>query len=377
MRILLVTNYQPPHMGGIEFAGEALKACWERDGHPVTWLSTDLPRGARPETPDNLRVHALNQAEDWLQINTPMVSPLAYPRIRRAIRNHDVVNVHSLAPGLAMLVLRMAQRMGKPVVATQHVGVIPLRWSWLSHLQEHVIVRNARLAVAKGAPLTFVGAAVRDWFLTHAGLRPDQTCMTPAGIDPSAYHFVDDTERPALRTKWKLAGGKLNVLFVGRFYDKKGLPLIREVAAAHPEIQFTLVGSGPIKPESWNRPNVRLVGFVSTADLRELYGAHDLFIMPSFGEGWPAVVPQAMACGLPCLISEECFQGYAKDAGRFLVTPRTTAAVGAILAQVQRGELPLLRQRTGVADYARGIWNWQTTARLYAELFASLAKPND
>ena len=52
MRILLVSNYQPPHMGGIEFAAQSLKACWERDGHTVTWLTTDLPRGARPGAPD-------------------------------------------------------------------------------------------------------------------------------------------------------------------------------------------------------------------------------------------------------------------------------------------------------------------------------------
>lgn len=369
MRILLVTNYQPPHMGGIEFAGEALKACWERDGHRVTWLSTNLPRGSRAETPDNLRVTAANQAEDWLQINTPLVSPLAFPRIRQAICNNDVVNTHSLAPGLSMLALKMAQRMDKPAVATQHVGIIPLRWKWLSHLQESVIIRNARQAVSKGAPLTFVGAAVRDWFIEHSGLRADQTCMTPAGIDPAAYHFVDEAERSALRSKWNLADGKLNALFVGRFYDKKGLPLIHEVASANPDIYFTLVGSGPIKPDSWRLPNIRLVGFVSTAELRELYGAHDLFIMPSFGEGWPAVVPQAMACGLPCLISEECFQGYAKEPERFLISRRTFQDVDAILKAATGGHLELLNQRRAISDFARTAWDWQRTARQYIELF--------
>ncbi len=369
MRILLVTNYQPPHMGGIEFAGEALKACWERDGHTVTWLSTDIPAGARPESPDNLRVRAANFAERWWQINTPFVSPLELTRIRRAVAAHDVVNTHSLAPGLSTLAMRAAVSLRKPLVVTQHVAVIDLKSRALSALQHAVVTRNARYAARHGAPVTFVGEAVRAWFQQHAGLRDDQVAMTPAGIDPSAYHFVDDAERSRLRATWQLSDTAMNVLFVGRFYDKKGLPLLREVAAQLPHIHFTLVGSGPINPASWALPNIRIVGFVSSADLRALYGAHDLFVMPSYGECWPAVVPQAMACGTPCLVSEECFTGYGRDADRFLVTPRTTDAVAAILERAARGEEPLRQRRRYLAQYATEIWSWQRTARRYVELF--------
>ena len=45
MRILMATNYQPPHMGGIEYAAGSLKRCWENAGHTVTWITTDIPRG--------------------------------------------------------------------------------------------------------------------------------------------------------------------------------------------------------------------------------------------------------------------------------------------------------------------------------------------
>ena len=369
MRILLVTNYQPPHMGGIEFAAQSLKACWERDGHTVTWLSTDIPRGGRPSTPDNVRVPAANFAERWWQINSPLVSPFAYPRILALIRSHDVVNVHSLAPGLSNLVMKAALRRRRPVVITQHVGIIPLGRAWLSRLQKTFVCATARWAAARGAPITFVGAAVRQWFLDEAGLRPDQVHMTPAGIDQHTYHFVGDQERAALRLKWQTAGPGLHVLFVGRFYDKKGLPLIREVAAANPSIRFTLVGSGPHDPTIWGLPNVRVIGYVSTEELRELYGSHDLFLMPSFGEGWPAVVPQAMACGLPCLISPECFSGYGQDEDRFLVCARESGALQALLQSAAAGRLPLLEQRRALSDYACRVWDWQRTARIYLALF--------
>jgi glycosyltransferase involved in cell wall biosynthesis len=98
--------------------------------------------------------------------------------------------------------------------------------------------------------------------------------------------------------------------------------------------------------------------------------------MPSFGEGWPAVVPQAMACGLACLVSEETFTGYGRDRDRFLVAERTPEAVVAALTRCAEGLEPLLQQRRACSDYACRVWDWQRTARQYIDIFsASLSRP--
>jgi glycosyltransferase involved in cell wall biosynthesis len=372
MRILLVTNYQPPHMGGIEFAGRELKYCWQQDGHEVTWLTTDLPRGGRPSTDDNVRVPALNFAEEWWQINTPLVMPASYRAIKTLIADHDVINTHSLAPGLASLTASLGLRIGKPVVVTQHVGIIPLRFHILSTLQEKIICRNAERTVRHGGKLTFVGAAVRDWFDAHTALGERELIMTPAGINPDVYHYVSREDRVEFREKWNIPSSTLSVLFVGRFYEKKGLDLIEQAARHAPHVHFSLRGSGPIDPASWNLPNVRLLPFVSDEELRELYGAHDMFILPSVGEGWPAVVPQAMACGLPCLISEETFDGYGKDPERFVVCSRHADTISRKLELAAAGQLPLLSTRKELADYAVEQWNWKRTARIYVQLFQEL-----
>ncbi|OQA27235.1 MAG: Alpha-monoglucosyldiacylglycerol synthase [Verrucomicrobia bacterium ADurb.Bin345] len=369
MKILLVSNYQPPHMGGIEFAAGSLKRCWEAMGHTVTWLTTDLPRGARESTPDNVRVRAINVFENLFQVNSPVVCPLARRGIARLVTDHDVVNVHSFAPGLSSVALRWALRRHRPLVVTQHVGIIPLKFGLLNALQEQVYCRRARQCVAQGARVTFVGKAVRDWFLKHTGIPESEFTMTPAGIDQDLFPFVPDDERASLRRKWQTDQTGFQVLFVGRFYEKKGLPLVHDLAAGMPSIRFTLVGSGPIDPAAWRLPNVRVIGFVSTAELRELYGCHDLFIMPSFGEGWPAVVPQAMACGLPCLVSEETFAGYGRDADRFVVCKRNADAMRDALARAASGGYPLLRDRKATADYAAAVWNWKDTAKIYEQLF--------
>ncbi len=369
MKILLVSNYQPPHIGGIEFAARALKRCWEEDGHNVTWLASDIPRGAVPAQPDMVRIPAWNVLENTVQINAPIPSPFARSKIARLVAEHDVINVHSLAPGVTALALRAAIHQRKPIVVTQHVGIIPLNIPGLTGLQHRLIARAARRVTDYGAMLTFVGRAVRQWFLERAGIPEDQTAMTPAGVDPALYHFADEAERRDFRTKWDLEEDRFHILFVGRFCDKKELPLIEQVARATPDIHYTLVGSGPIRPERWGLPNVTVYAYVEDHELRELYGAHDLFIMPSYGEGWPAVVPQAMCCGLACLISEDTFAGYAKDPDKFLIVPRTVDAIRQKIASAAAGGESLIHDRKSLSDYATSTWNWQATAHIYLELF--------
>ena len=372
MRILLVSNYQPPHMGGIEFAASSLKDCWIRLGYEVIWLTTDIPRHALPSTADNLRVPATNFFERKWQINSPLINIFYLPMINRALNSCDVVNVHSLAPGLSSLVLFLALCKGKPVVSTQHVGIIPLANKILDGLQKKFLCSLAKWGAEKGMQLTFVGEAVKQWFLDNVHINPDQITMTPAGIDHNIFFFVADDERRRLRGKWHADEKHLNLLFVGRFYEKKGLAFIKQLAENCPEIRFTLVGQGPVSPAEWGLANVRLIEYVSNDELRELYGAHDLFIMPSVGEGWPAVIPQAMACGLPCLISEETFSGYGKDREQFIVCQRDNALLKKTVMNLAADLHKLPRNREEISKYAREHWNWETTAKIYIGLFEEL-----
>lgn len=377
MQILLVSNYQPPHPGGIEYAAEALKECWTERGHSVTWLTTDIPRGYLPlRSEENIRVPAWNGFEERFQINSPLVSPLSLPLIHRLIRSHDVINTHSLAPGLAALAMTMALLNQKPVVTTQHVGVIPLGNKLLDKTQCLFLRKLARWATKRGTRLTFVGEGVKQWFEDVADLDQKRLFVTPAGINPRHFYFVPDPERAQLREKWNLQPDQFSVLFIGRFVEKKGIPLIRELATQHKNIRFTMVGSGILHPENWSLPNMSILNHVSTAKLRELYGAHDLFLMPSFGEGWPAVVPQAMACGLFCMVSEEAFDGYRKDSHQFCVVPRTLASMNEQLeAYVEKRTAMPPRWET--ADYAADHWNWMKTAVIYENLFIEAMSENN
>ncbi len=373
MKILLATNYQPPRpeSGGIEFAALELRRCWEEAGHETTWLTSDIPPTQPAPQPRSIRIPAGNTFQKKWGIDIPLFNPLALPAISRTIREHDVVNTHSLTPGLTVAALHLALRQRKPVVVTQHVPVIKLSSALLNRFQKWVLCWNARWATRRGATLTFVSERVRDWFMENARLDAARIRMTPVGINQRDFRFVDAEERTRFQEKWQLPAAGLRALFVGRYEDKKGIHLVRELAERLPQVHFTLRGHGSIDVKAWGRPNVMTVGYLSPAELRELYGAHDLLILPSFGEGWPAVVPQAMACGLACLISEEAFAGYGKDRDMFLVRPREADAWVRAMEEAAAGRIALLREREQVAAYSRAAWDWEKTARIYLDLFAA------
>ncbi len=62
-----------------------------------------------------------------------------------------------------------------------------------------------------------------------------------------------------------------------------------------------MVGNGPVRPGQWGLPNIHVLGFQSQATLADLYRASDFLLLPSVGEGYPLVIQEAMACGLPVI----------------------------------------------------------------------------
>src|SRR2546429_9153728 len=139
------------------------------------------------------------------------------------------------------------------------------------------------------------GVKVRSVLLRH----PPQ--VFPTGVDLTLFHPVDEPTRAACRAALA-ADGRPIALFVGRFVEKKGIPWVRHLAGAFPGVRFLLAGAGPLDPCAWGLPNVAVLGPVGHARPPDPYRAADMLILPSFGEGFPLVVHEAMACVTPDLL---------------------------------------------------------------------------
>ncbi len=106
--------------------------------------------------------------------------------------------------------------------------------------------------------------------------------------------------------------GPLRLVAVGRFVEQKGqmvlIQAMKRIAAERPDVHLTLIGDGEMRPQLEREigrfgldPHITMTGWLDEAGVRaELAGSHVL-VMPSFAEGLPMVVMEAMAAARPVL----------------------------------------------------------------------------
>jgi len=77
------------------------------------------------------------------------------------------------------------------------------------------------------------------------------------------------------------------------------------MARIRPEITWVFAGWGHLNPADWDLPNVVVFSDLAGSSLAALYQASELLVLPSKGEGFPLVIQEALACGLPVVCSAE------------------------------------------------------------------------
>ncbi|MDP3957976.1 MAG: glycosyltransferase family 4 protein, partial [bacterium] len=151
-----------------------------------------------------------------------------------------------------------------------------------------------------------------DQYAAHYRIPRSKIKILPNWID--LRRFVPQ-ERPAARRKLGIADDRKVILFVHRLSPRKGsrmiLPVAREVLRACPPALFMVVGSGPDEgflKEEISKDNVlgqgiRMEGKVPNAKIPMYFSAADVFFMPSEEEGFPRVLLESMAFGVPFVAS--------------------------------------------------------------------------
>lgn len=130
----------------------------------------------------------------------------------------------------------------------------------------------------------------------------DQTCIKEINRDKNKSLSIDRN---------------IKLLYVGQLIPTKNIPLLiksfKELLKSNNNITLSVVGSGFLEDtlkeqvkKSGLEDYVRFLGKKSQAELKQIYQSHDIFILPSRFDGWGAVSVEAMANGLPVVISNRC-----------------------------------------------------------------------
>jgi glycosyltransferase involved in cell wall biosynthesis len=358
MRLLTISHFYEGHGGGIERVAGQLCRQFAAEGHSPRWAAA-----ATGPTPDMvgeaIPLRCWNGIERATGLPMPVPGLGALRALNRAVRTSDAVIIHDALYLTSIAGLVMARLHRKPVLLLQHIADLPLPGRLLARAVRLANRLVTRPMLAAADHVVFISATTRAAFAAVRLRRASLLLFN--GVDTSIF-YPGDRSHPDKRT----------ILFVGRFVTKKGLSVIEALARSRPDLSFTLAGHGPIDPDGWALANVRVERCRSGASLAALYRDADLLLLPSVGEGYPLVIQEAMACGVPVLCGRDTAQADPAAAAWLtgveidLGDPVGTAA--RISTALDGPRLPAAA-RTAMAAYAGQAYSWDAIARGMVQAF--------
>lgn len=295
-------------------------------------------------------------------------------------RRRQIRHVHVHLANAAADVALLATRIGSAIEPDR-----PWSWSFTMHgPTEFLDLRHYRLA-EKLDSARFV-VCISDFARSQlmALCNPshwEQLRVIHCGIPVADFTRASPPDPP---------GADPEVLYIGRLVPEKGQTVLLEAVATLAEqgrdVRVTLAGEGALRPQLERlaarleiAPRVDFLGAVGQDRLRQLYERASIFCLPSFGEGVPIVLMEAMAMEVPALSTRIAGIPELIESGRegILVPPgradRLAAALESLLADRE------LRRRLGSQGRAKVLGEFDAEAsaeqlyRLFAEQLSATA----
>jgi glycosyltransferase involved in cell wall biosynthesis len=214
----------------------------------------------------------------------------------------DLVHAHgALSPGTIALGARL---LGLPCLVTV-LGTGD--WGVLSRLARKPLgAVRARLLFRWGW-FAALSVEAREELLAR-GVPGERIFTLPNGVDLRVHRPATAEDRARLREQLGLTPDRFVGVFVGRLHPVKDVDTLLKAAAIVPELELVIVGDGPERTRLEAaaarlgvHSRVRFHGFSSR--VVDVLRAADAFLLSSHGEGMSNALLEAMACGLPCLVS--------------------------------------------------------------------------
>jgi glycosyltransferase involved in cell wall biosynthesis len=342
MKILILTHYWRPHIGGIETVAREQAVRLRRRGHAVTVLTSRLRGDPRVMDDDGVtvrRITAVNPFESRA-VPYPIFSPGLWRTMRREVTRHDVVLAHGHTYMPTVVAARLTRRLGRPLILLQHNPLISYRAPW----REMQTAADATLGRYSFKHAQTVGAVSEHTAAYIRSLSRRRVHIIRSGVDVERFApCVSGDERRALRRAFGLPDDRFVVLTVRRLTFRNGVDVLAEAAAElrGEPIEFAIGGDGPQRADIEARAlsNVRLLGAVAEERLADLYRSADAFVLPTrTGEGFGLVLLEAAASGLPVIATRAGAQDEVVNDGStgILVAPESphelSKAIGVLVA---------------------------------------------
>jgi len=317
IRVLLHILEYPPLFAGHGIYLHRLAPALQAAGASVEVLTGDFGRLARHEVMDGIRIHRIphHPKRRYWEHRSALRSSLA---LIRRWRRFDVLHLNGFSDPVG-LVASTARLLRKGVVlqlvllGTDDPETILARYRFPA---------LRRWALSRAHRIICISPPLRD-SAVRAGLPPDRVVFVPQGVDIVRFRPPLPDERASLRAALGLDAHAPVVVSVGAIIARKGIDVLLEawvtVQERVPAATLVLVGpdrfsaDDPATPEleafvrevkAFAHARQLRVQFAGRQDQVERYlKAADVFVLASRHEGFGNVIIEALACGLPAVVT--------------------------------------------------------------------------
>jgi len=380
VRVLHVIPSAAPVDGGPNVAVRAIARRLARRGIDVTVATTNAAGAGSLDVPVDTPVIDDGVVFRYFARSVPGSWKFSWPMTRWLWANagsYDVVHVHALFSYATIPGCRAAARVPVPYVV-RPLGTLS-DWS-LGHRRwkkrpYYALLERSHLAGASAIHVTS-DAEADDVARLGYGNRAR---VIPLGVDVGA--------RPPRHARAPSGSEPLRLLFLSRLHEKKNVPmLLRALAAAanaSRRIELTVAGDGEpgyreqldeLANQLGLREVVSFAGHVDGRAKARAFAEADCFVLPSSHENFGLAVAEAMAAGLPAIVTPDV--ALARDVhavGAGVVTEPTENALASALVWASEHRATLLEMGDRAWQHASRELSWETTCMRLAALYEELA----
>jgi glycosyltransferase involved in cell wall biosynthesis len=229
------------------------------------------------------------------------------------------------------------------------------RYDWLSRL---VYILERRLALFADCIIANSDAGKR--YAVVNGFSEGKMVVIPNGIDTEYFRF-DPEGRRLVRVAWGVGEDEILVGLVGRLDPMKDHPVFLEaashIARERRDVRFVCVGGGPADYAEALKQRAADLGLTnqliwvgSQDDMPAVYSALDIAASSSYGEGFSNTIAEAMACCVPCVVTDVGDSALIIGDTGSIVAPGDHSALAAAILRLT--DLPL-ENRRALGDVCR------------------------
>jgi len=316
-------------------------------------------------------------------------NPISIVRRRRAITREidDADIIHSqtihgmLNIGIDSLLI-LQRHATKLVVGSHGIPSYNSIGSWIGFGLWNVLMRQ----IATKSRLVFTVSKSSVPTLVKLGIAQDRIRHIPNGVDCSTFAPSIDN-RQSFRQRLGLNNDDVLVMSLGQIRAAKGIAVllesIPEILASNSRVKVLIAGSGPMAPLvlQWTNQQPKLIKDkiilmprnITEPELPQFFAACDIFVLPSYWEGSPLSLLEAMACGACPVASRVGDIPHTIENGvnGYLVEPGNSKELARIISHLALNSE--LRQSLGKASAQTAMsYSWDTIAKQYYDSYASI-----